>query len=137
MRHFSAFISLAAAAFIAGTASNAWADRYPTAVFSGLDKISGQISQFEASADKPVRYGSLEITVRACHKKPPEETPQTSVYVEVHEVSLETKDVDPKPMFKGWMFAETPGLNGLEHPVYDIWLNTCKGVAAPDAGGNP
>ena len=119
-----------------GLTSVSRADQYPTAIFSGLDKISATVSQFQADVNKPVRYGSLQITVYACHKKPPEETPQTSVYVEVHEVIQETQEADPKPLFKGWMFAESPGINGLEHPVYDIWVKTCEGVATPEPGGN-
>ena len=134
MRFLSAIVFVSCLTL--GWASAAHADRYPTAVFSGLDKISANVSQFTADVNKPVRYGSLQITVYACHKKPPEETPQTSVYVEVHEVMQETQEVDPKPLFKGWMFAESPGINGLEHPVYDIWLNTCKGVATPEPDGN-
>jgi hypothetical protein len=118
------------------TSTSGRADQYPTAVFSGLDKISATVTQFEVQLGKPARYGSLEVLVRACHKKPPEETPQTSVYVEVREVSVDTGEVDPKPMFKGWMFAESPGINGLEHAVYDIWLNTCKGAASPEPGSN-
>jgi len=115
-------------------AGMAHADRYPTAVFSGLDKVSADVTEFEAPLNKPVRYGSLEVVVYACHKRPPEELPQTSVYLEVRQVSIETRQIDPKPIFKGWMFAESPGLNGLEHPVYDIWPNTCKGAALPESG---
>jgi len=122
--------------FALAPATAARAEQYPTAVFSGLDKISATVTQFEVQIGKPARYGSLEVLVRACHKKSPEETPQTSVYVEVSEVSQDTGEVAPMPMFKGWMFAESPGINGLEHPVYDIWLNTCKGAASPQPDGN-
>jgi len=128
-------LALVASLMISLTATNtAHAERYPIAVFSGLDKVSADVTQFEAPLNKPVRYGSLEVVVYACHKKPPEELPQTSVYLEVRQVSIETQQVDPAPIFKGWMFAESPGLNGLEHPVYDIWPNTCKGAAKSDSG---
>lgn len=118
----------------AGLSGPAFAEKYPVAVFAGLDKIAATVTAFEAPLNKPVRYGSLEIVVYACHKKPPEELPQTSVYLEVRSVSIETQQVDPAPIFKGWMFAESPGLNGLEHPVYDIWPKTCKGTPLPEAG---
>lgn len=121
----------------------ALADPHPIAVFSGLDKITGKIEKFEARIGQPMVFGGLEITVRACHKKPPEELPQTSTYVEVRQIGIDKKTVDPAPIFKGWMIAESPGLNGLEHPIYDIWLNTCKTDApspstpAPAEGPKP
>lgn len=112
-------------------AAPAYAEPYPVAVFSGLDKITAHVTKFEATKDKPARFGALEVLVRSCDKKPPEESPQTAAYVEIRQVNEETHLVDPAPIFKGWMFAESPGLNGLEHPVYDVWLNTCKTASAP------
>jgi hypothetical protein len=96
----------------------------PTAVFAGLDKITGRIISFEAGIDETVQFGSLQITPRVCYTRPPTEAPQTDVFAEVDEVG-ETKDY--KRIFSGWMFAASPGLHGIEHPVYDIWLTDCKG----------
>lgn len=106
------------------------AEPFPVAVFSGLDKITARVTKFQVQTNKPTRFGALEITVRACDKKPPEEPPQTAAYVEIRQVNEETHQVDPAPIFKGWMFAESPGLNALEHPVYDVWLNTCSAASA-------
>ncbi len=117
---------IVAAALAAGLSGPAAADPFPVAVFSGLDKTTARVTKFEAEIGKPVRFGALEITVRACDKKPPEDPPQTAVYVEVRQIDEEKNEVEPAPIFKGWMFAESPGLNALEHPVYDVWLNTCK-----------
>jgi hypothetical protein len=96
----------------------------PTAVFSGLDKITGRIISFEAAIDETVQFGSLQITPRVCYTRPPTEAPQTDVFVEVYEIA---ENNDYKRIFTGWMFAASPGLHGIEHPVYDIWVTDCKG----------
>ncbi|WP_158813001.1 DUF2155 domain-containing protein [Methylocapsa sp. S129] len=98
--------------------------KHPTAVFEGLDKITGRIISFEAAIDETVQFGSLQITPRVCYTRPPTEAPRTDVFVEVDEVT-EKKTYDR--IFSGWMFAASPGLHGIEHPVYDIWLTDCKG----------
>ncbi|MGV8996960.1 MAG: DUF2155 domain-containing protein [Parvibaculaceae bacterium] len=126
------FKGLLSAAFLSVALSlPASAAPYNQAVFSGLDKITANVTKFEATKDQPARFGSLEIIVRSCDMRPPEETPQTAAYVEIRQVNEEDNTVDPAPIFKGWMFAESPGLNGLEHPVYDVWLKTCKMPVAP------
>lgn len=128
---------MAAGALLALLASgHAHADPFPVAAFSGLDKVTARVTKFDATVDKPARFGNLEITVRACDKKPPEEPPQTAAYVEIRQINEENGQVDPQPIFKGWMFAESPGLNALEHPVYDVWLNTCKTASGAASGGN-
>ncbi|MGD0723834.1 MAG: DUF2155 domain-containing protein [Roseiarcus sp.] len=130
-----------AAALVAGPA-RADRIRQPTVVFAGLDKITGRIISFEVAIDETVQFGSLEITPRVCYSRPPTEAPRTDVFVEVDEV---TEKRTFNRLFTGWMFASSPGLHGIEHPVYDIWLTDCKGstqiipsppdeAAAPDAG---
>lgn len=127
MRH-SVFLPLCAALVL--TAAPALAEKYPVAVFSGLDKITARVDSFEAKVDVPARFGSLEVLVRACDKAPPEEPPRTAAYVEIRQLDREetgeTRRNDAPPIFKGWMFAESPGLNALEHPVYDIWVTDCR-----------
>lgn len=117
--------------------------RNPTAVFSGLDKITGRIISFEVASDETVQFGSLQITPRVCYTRPPTEAPQTDTFVEVDEVS---SDKAYKRIFSGWMYAASPGLHGIEHPIYDIWLTACKGgtdviheapPATADASGAP
>src|SRR5947209_1758631 len=107
-------------------AGPAFADRikHPTAVFAGLDKITGRIIAFEVSIDETVQFGSLQITPRACYTRPQTEAPQTDGFIEVDEIVTNS---DMKRIFSGWMFAASPGLHGIEHPVYDIWLTDCKG----------
>jgi hypothetical protein len=113
-------------ASIIGSLSAAHADRIknPTAVFSGLDKITGRIVSFEVGIDETVQFGALQMTPRVCFTKPPTETPNTTSFIEVDEPGTDGKT---KRVFSGWLFATSPGLHGLEHPVYDIWLVDCKG----------
>lgn len=92
-------------------------------MLQGLNKITARISEIAIPVGETVRFGTLELTVRACHKRPPEETPETSVFVEVVEARVGEKRVG---RFQGWMFASSPALSSLEHPVYDIWVLDCK-----------
>ncbi|HMO28961.1 DUF2155 domain-containing protein [Enterovirga sp.] len=99
----------------------------PTAVFNGLDKITGRIIAFDVAVDETVQFGALQITPRVCYSRPPTEAPQTDGFVEVDEVTLDNKY---RRIFSGWMFAASPGLHGVEHPIYDVWLTDCKGGTA-------
>ena len=91
-------------------------------VLQGLDKVTARISKFTVKLDTPVAFGTLEITARACHKKPPEEPPESAAFLEIHEKQQGTPE---ELFFSGWMFASTPGLSALEHPVYDVWVLDC------------
>ncbi|WP_090698589.1 MULTISPECIES: DUF2155 domain-containing protein [unclassified Beijerinckia] len=123
-------IDRAAAVLLAGAlvaiASPASADKikHPTAVFAGLDKITGRIISFDVAIDETVQFGTLQITPRACYTRPATEAPLTDGFVEAEEMISPT---ETKKLFAGWMFAASPGLHGIEHPVYDAWLTDCKG----------
>jgi hypothetical protein len=99
----------------------------PTAVFSGLDKITGRITSFDVAINETVQFGALQVTPRVCYTRPPTETPNTDAFIEVDEVTLQG---EVKRVFTGWMFAASPGLHGVEHPIYDVWLTDCKGGAS-------
>jgi hypothetical protein len=99
----------------------------PTAVFSGLDKITGRITSFDVAINETVQFGALQVTPRVCYTRPPTETPNTDAFVEVSEVTLQG---EVKRIFGGWMFASSPGLHAVEHPIYDVWLTDCKGAAS-------
>ncbi len=93
------------------------------AVFAALDKVSARISHLEVPLNTTVEFGALLITARSCFTRPPTEPPYTTAFVEVEEVKLnESKE----RLFTGWMFAESPGIHGVEHPVFDVWLTSCK-----------
>jgi hypothetical protein len=103
------------------------------AVFSGLDKITGRIIQFDVYVDETVQFGALQVTPRVCYTRPPTKPQQTTGFVEVDEITLERK---VRRIFTGWMFASSPGLNAVEHGVYDVWLVDCKqntNVPAPSS----
>ncbi|HET6378961.1 MAG TPA: DUF2155 domain-containing protein [Methylocella sp.] len=119
-------------AFMLGHPALAARIRHPAAVFAGLDKITGRTITFEAAAGETVQFGTLQITERACYTHPATEAPQTMTFVEVEEVS---PDNQYKRIFSGWMFAASPGLHGIEHPIYDIWLTGCRGEGVPEGGG--
>jgi hypothetical protein len=106
----------------------------PTAVFSGLDKITGRITSFDVAIDETVQFGALQVTPRVCYSRPPTETPQTDAFVEVDEVTLKG---EIKRIFTGWMFAASPGLHAVEHPIYDVWLIDCKGGTNPAVAEGP
>ncbi|BAB47835.1 DUF2155 domain-containing protein [Mesorhizobium japonicum] len=105
----------------------------PVAEFAGIDKITGRIITFDVYIDETVQFGALQVTPRVCYSRPQNEEPKTDSFVEVDEITLDRKI---RRIFTGWMFAESPGLNAVEHAVYDVWLKECKqksDVPAPDA----
>lgn len=93
-------------------------------IMGGLDKITARAFRFEAPVGHTVKFKKLLITARTCYVRPPEETPETSVFVEVNEPPPQGGD-ELRRLFSGWMFASSPGLNALEHPVYDVWVIGC------------
>jgi hypothetical protein len=109
------------------------------AVFAALDKVTARISKLEVPLGETVKFGALKVTPRSCYTRQPTEPPKTSTYVEVQEIQLDGQE---KKIFAGWMFAESPGLNAVEHPVYDVWLTDCAKpkattTAAPAPAGRP
>ncbi len=121
---FAALLGGLALAALVGAPARADKIKHPTAVFAGLDKITGRIISFEVAIDETVQFGSLQITPRVCFSRPTTEAPRTDAFAEVDEVET---DKTLRRIFSGWMFADSPGLHGVEHPVYDIWLTDCKG----------
>ena len=109
----------------------------PAVVIRGLDKITGRSTDMEIAVGSNAMLGGLRVTVRACHQTPPTEPPESIAYVEVEDYGFViedpeslTEDVDlEKRVFNGWMFASSPGLNGLEHAIYDVWVIRCMDEA--------
>jgi len=104
------------------------------AVLRGLDKVTGRFSTFNAPAGVPVSFGSFAVVMRTCTKTPPEEPPEVTAFLEITDTPLrgegETEESGkaptPEKIFSGWMFASSPALNAVEHPVYDVWVIDCK-----------
>lgn len=93
------------------------------AQMSGLDKITGRIISFDVYINETVQFGALQVTPRVCYSRPALETPKTTSFIEVDEITLDRKI---RRIFTGWMFADSPGLNAVEHSIYDVWLTSCK-----------
>ncbi len=104
------------------------------ALFSGLDKITGRIINFDVAIGETVQFGALQLTPRACYTRPATETSNTDAFVEVDEVTLQG---EVRRIFTGWMFAASPGLHAVEHPIYDLWLTDCKRAPATVAAEKP
>ncbi len=116
-------LALAAATFAGLAPASAERISNPVAEFTGVDKITGRIITFDVYIDETVQFGALQVTPRVCYSRPVTEEPKTDSFVEVDEITLDRKI---RRIFTGWMFAESPGLNAVEHPVYDVWLKSCK-----------
>ncbi|HFC04471.1 MAG TPA: DUF2155 domain-containing protein [Rhizobiales bacterium] len=121
-------IFTAAILLIVANTAHAGPVQNPIAIFAGLDKITGTITTFEIKVGQTKRFGSLNVTPRICNTRPITEEPKTTSFIEVDENTLDGK---LKRIFTGWMLAQSPGLNALEHPVYDIWLTGCRNPDAP------
>lgn len=105
----------------------------PVAVLQALDKVTGRVRVIEAPLGAPVRYEALEITARACRKRPPEETPETAAFLEIDDAR---PGQPTRRVFTGWMFASSPAVSALEHPVYDVWVIDCR-MARPAGSRSP
>jgi hypothetical protein len=99
------------------------AAQFDVAVLQGLDKVTARVSTFNASIGAIIKFGTLEIVVRKCDKRPPEETPESAAFIDVWDVRPDEVIVS---VFRGWMFASSPALAAMEHPVYDVWILDCK-----------
>ena len=93
-----------------------------TAELQALDKVTARISVIEAQVDQPVSFGTLVIRVGACHRRPPDDPPDSAAWLEIRDTRPGAAEVP----FRGWMFAASPGLSMLEHAVYDIRVLACK-----------
>lgn len=100
-----------------------------TAVVGALDKITARITQVELAAGERVAFGTLWMTARACYKRPPEETPETYIYLIIENTLADGTEVQ---VFEGWMLESSPALNAVEHAVYDVWAIDCR-MEAPEA----
>ncbi len=109
--------------FMTPTSANAQRLENAVAVFAALDKVTAKIRRLEIPLNETVIFGSLKVTPRVCYSRPPVEPPKTTSFVEIEEVEL---DGSQHKIFSGWMFAQSPGLNAVEHPVFDIWLTDCE-----------
>jgi hypothetical protein len=102
-------------------------------VMRGLDKITGRPTSITAQIGKPVQFATLTITARFCYSTPPSETPETAAFVQIED---HRPDQAARRVFSGWMYASSPGLNGVEHPLYDVWVISCNNAPAQAVAAN-
>jgi hypothetical protein len=123
MQRFSALAVWAV--LLASFSTPVFAERVsnPVAVFTGLDKITGLTTTFETKVGEAKQFGGLIVKADVCFSRSATEEPNTTSFVEVDEIQL---DDTKKRIFSGWMFAQSPGLNAVEHPTYDVWLINCR-----------
>jgi hypothetical protein len=116
---------MATLVMVAAAAGPAFAQR---AVIRGLDKVTGHARDYTLPLGRETSIGTLQVTARACNKSAPEETPEVRIYVEVidNPPPREGQEAAPREVFHGWLFASSPGLNGLDHPTWDIWAIDCR-----------
>ena len=92
------------------------------AEMQGLDKVTARVVRIEVTLDQPVRFGTLLISLKACFTSPPTEAPEAAAFIEIDDLDQDRQD----RIFSGWVYASSPSLHALEHPVYDVWLTACS-----------
>lgn len=132
LRRTAAAALLAAPLALSGWAA-ALADPAEIVVLRALDKITARVSTIEVPVGETVEFGSLEITARYCDKRPPEQTPESAAFLEVVEVK---PGEEPAARFSGWMFASSPALSAMDHPVYDLWVIDCTKASSAESGSD-
>jgi hypothetical protein len=124
---------LGISALCALTASPAYAvmEDYPSVKLQGLDKSVGRTVTFEAKVGSTIQYGPLFIKIHSCRKAPPIEKPESAAFLQIWEVPPGAEKSEW--VFSGWMFASSPALSAMDHPVYDVWVLDCLGKEEPNA----
>ena len=107
----------------------ALAETYEIAVLQALDKVTARVSTFDAPINATIKFGTLEIIAHTCDKRPPEETPESSAFLDISEARPDEAVVS---VYWGWMFASSPALAAMEHPVYEVWILDCKNASSAE-----
>jgi hypothetical protein len=140
LRRLPATVGLAVSAGLAASGARAQGPvlEHGVAVLQGLDKVTARISPVRAPLDTPTSFGTLEIVARTCRETPPTEPPESAAFLEIRELPPASDPDGPKTeLFSGWMFASSPAVSGLEHPVYDVWVVDCEEPVAAPPGAAP
>jgi hypothetical protein len=106
--------------FLAGSIASA--EIYGIALLQGMDKVTARVTTITAPVGQVIKFGTLEIIARTCDKRPPEERPESAAFLDIWEVR---EGAPAKSLYRGWMFASSPALSAMEHPVYDVWVLDC------------
>ena len=106
----------------------------PVAVLRALDKVTARVEEIDVQIENPYKFGTIFITAHACRVTMPEETPESAAFLDISEFKQGQSEAS---VFRGWMFASSPALSAMEHPVYDLWLIGCKGGETPASAETP
>jgi hypothetical protein len=112
--------------------------RFTSAILQAVDKTTAETLRFEAKVNEPVRYKGLVLTVHACERTAPDEAARDAfAHLDIQaRPDATSARAAQREVFRGWMFASSPGLHPLEHPAYDVWLIACR-AAAPAPAAEP
>lgn len=102
--------------------SSSQAEKLSVALLQGMDKVTARVITIRAPIGEVIRFGTLEIIARTCDKRPPEEPPESTAFIDIWEVR---EGAAATSLYRGWMFASSPALSAMEHPVYDVWVLDC------------
>jgi hypothetical protein len=105
----------------------------PMAILQGLDKITARVRRLPIKVGQTVAFGTLRVTVDACRKAPPEDPPEAAAFLKI----TDGRSDSPQTVFSGWMFASSPALSAMDHPVYDIWVVDCTSDTTASAEPAP
>jgi hypothetical protein len=94
----------------------------PVVKLRSLDKVTARTKTFEANVGSTIKFGPLYIKTQSCRKSSPLEKPEAASFLQVWEVNHEE---EAQWIFSGWMFASSPGLSSMDHPIYDVWVLDC------------
>ena len=127
-------LAVVAGAAAAQTAAPEDWRQHDVVVLQGLDKVTARISRFEVAVGQTVRFGTFNIRVETCQDLPPTLPPESAAFLHVED---QPPDEQPREIFSGWMFASSPGLHAVEHPVYDVWVASCKSASTDGQSSAP
>jgi hypothetical protein len=120
--HLAACLLPLSALLFAAAPARAEMEDFPVVRLQSLDKITARTMTFEARVGSTLKYGPLYIKIQACRKSPPIEQPESAAFLQIWEV---TPAGEAKWVFSGWMYASSPSLSAMDHPVYDVWVLDC------------
>ncbi len=115
-------LQILVAVLIFSAPSISLAETFNVALLQGMDKVTARVTTIKAPIGQVIKFGTLEIIARTCDKRPPEEPPESAVFLDIWEVR---EGAAATSLYRGWMFASSPALSAMEHPVYDVWVLDC------------
>jgi len=98
----------------------------PVAKLQSIDKITARTQTFEVQTGNTIKFGSIYIRLQACRAAPDIEEPESAAFMQIWEIDDEGgENEEANWIFSGWMFASSPGLSAMDHPIYDVWVLEC------------